>query len=400
MNRPLLEVADIFRTYGAQYRKEHGPSMSREQHRAMRAIEVCRTAVLGGHIDKCDECGTERHSYNSCRNRHCPKCQSLAKAEWIESRIEELLLVSYYHVVFTVPEEIGKVAFQNKRLVYTILFRATAETLRVIARDPKHLGAEIGFFAILHTWTQTLMHHPHVHCVIPAGGLSPEHDGWISCREGFFLPVRVLSRLFRAKFLFYLNQAYEQGKLHFFSELKELEDPIVFRRFLRENRKNEWVVYAKRPFGGPAQILDYLGRYTHRVAISNNRLVSLQDGKVAFNWKDRRKHDRIRTMTIDADEFIRRFLLHILPQRFAKIRYFGFMANRRRRNNLALCRKFLNAPPAETNPQIVDWKARHQALTGECLDICPVCHKGRMHLLQILTPLWKQAVAHNRIRSP
>jgi hypothetical protein len=406
MTRPALEVADIFRTCGAQYRKIHGASMSREQHRVMRAIESCRTAFLGGHVDVCDECGIERNSYNSCRNRHCPKCQSLAKAEWLDERMAELLPVPYYHVVFTIPEEVASVAFQNKKLVYTILFKAASETLRIIAANPKYLGAQIGFLAVLHTWNQTLLHHPHLHCVVPGGGLSPDNSRWLSCRQGFFLPVRVLSRLFRGKFLCYLKQAFDQGKLQFFSDLKSLVDPEAFGRFLRRNRQQEWVVNAKPPFGGPAQVLDYLGRYTHRVAISNHHLVTFQDGKVTFQWRDRKKHDRIRTMTLGADEFIRRFLMHVLPQGFGKIRYFGFLANRHRRDRLALCRRLLNTPPPETNTQLLDWKSRHQALTGESIDICPTCHKGRMHLARILAPLWQRRLHHHsnevkqRIHSP
>jgi hypothetical protein len=402
VTRLALEVADIFRQCGAQYRKIHGASMSREQHRAMRAIEVCRTAYLGGHLDVCDneECGAPRYSYNSCRNRHCPKCQSLAKAEWLEARMAELLPVPYYHVVFTIPEELASIAFQNKRLVYAILFKAASETLRTIAADPKHLGAEIGFLAVLHTWNQQLLHHPHLHCVIPGGGLSPDHTQWKPCRPGFFLPVRVLSRLFRAKFLFYLAQAFDQGKLQFFSDLKPLADPQAFRQLLRRNREQEWVVYAKPPFGGPAQVLDYLGRYTHRVAIANNRLQAFVDGKVTFQWRDRKKHDRIRLTTLDAEEFIRRFLIHILPEGFAKIRYFGFLANRQRRTRLSLCRLLLNAPPSETDPQILDWKTRHERLTRESLDICPVCHKGRMYTVQILQPFWRQRTPKLWIHSP
>jgi len=406
MIQPALEVADIFRECGAQYRKIHGPSMLREQYRAMRAIEVCRTAILGGHIDVCDECGAERHSYNSCRNRHCPKCQSLAKAKWLEDRMADLLPVPYYHVVLTLPEEVASVAFQNKRLVYTILFKAAAETLRTIASDPKHLGAEIGVIAILHTWSQTLLHHPHLHCLIPGGGLSPNHNEWRSCRPGFFLPVRVLSRLFRGKFLYYLKQAFDQGQLKFFSDLQSLANPEAFSRFLSRNRKHEWVVYAKPPFGGPAQVLDYLGRYTHRVAISNNRLLAFQDCKVAFQWKDRRKHDRIRTMTLDAHEFIRRFLIHILPGHFSKIRYFGFLSNRHRCNKLTLCRLLLNAPPPETNSLLIDWKSRYHALTGESFDQCPVCHKGHMHTLQVLLPFWQippidyRKYSDQRVHSP
>jgi hypothetical protein len=396
VTRPALEVADIFRECGARYREIHGASMSLEQHRAMRAIEVCRTAYLGGHVDMCDHCGAERHSYNSCRNRHCPKCQSLAKAEWLEARMAELLPAPYYHVVFTIPEEVASIAFQNKKLVYTTLFRSASETIRTIAADPKHLGAEIGFLAVLHTWTQTLLHHPHLHCVIPGGGLSPDHSQWKSCRPGFFLPVRVLSRLFRAKFLHYLTQAFEHGKLQFFSDLKPLSEPEAFRQFLTRNRQHEWVVYAKPPFGGPAQVLDYLGRYTHRVAISNHRLIAFHDGKVSFRWRDRKKHDRLRSMTLDADEFIRRFLLHVLPHRFAKIRYFGFLANRQRRNRLSLCRLLLNAPLAEIDPKILDWKSRYRALTGESLDICPVCHQGRMRIVQILPPPWQPRAPQHR----
>jgi hypothetical protein len=406
MIRPALEVADIFRECGAQYRKIHGSSMSREQHRAMRAIEVCRTAFLGGHIDECDCCGKGRNSYNSCRNRNCPKCQSLAKAEWLEARMAELLPTAYYHVVFTVPEEVASVVFQNKKILYTILFRAASETLCAIASDPKHLGANIGFLAVLHSWTQTLLFHPHLHCVVPGGGLSADGKHWISCREGFFLPVRVLSRLFREKFLCFLKQAFEQGKLQFFANLQFLANPQAFRRFLRKNRESEWVVYAKPPFAGPAQVLDYLGRYTHRVAISNNRLVAFKDGKVTFRWKNRKKHNRTRTMTLDADEFIRRFLMHILPHRFAKIRYFGFLANRHRRSRLSLCRQLLNAPLPEINPQLIDWKTRYQALTGTSPDICPFCRRGRMRLLQILPPPWKRRAGyhpitlHNRIHAP
>jgi hypothetical protein len=394
-------VADIFHQCGAQYRKIYGPS--REQHRVMRAIVSCRTAFLGGHVDVCDHCGSKRNSYNSCRNRHCPKCQSLAKAEWLEARMAELLPIPYYHVVFTIPKEVASVAFQNKKLLYTILFRAASETLRTIAADTKHLGAQIGFLAVLHTWSQTLLYHPHLHCVIAAGGLSPDLSRWISCRRGFFLPVRVLSRLFRNKFLCYLKDAFDQGKLQFFSDLKPLADPKAFAKFLRRNRQHEWVVYAKPPFGGPAQVLDYLGRYTHRVAISNHRLLAFQNGKVTFQYRDRKKHDRIRTMTLEAHEFIRRFLIHVLPNRFAKIRYFGFMANRHRRLRLSLCRQLLNAPPPDTDPQLLDWKDRHQALTGQSFDICPVCHKGCMHLAQTLPPLWRlqPAKPHKpRIRSP
>jgi len=407
MSRPNLEVADIFRECGAQYRKIQGTSISREQRRAMRAIEICRTATLGGHVDQCDQCGFQRNSYNSCRNRNCPKCQCLARAKWLQARMAELLPVTYYHVVFTVPEEVASVAFQNKKVVYTILFRATSETLRTIATDPKHLGAEVGFLAVLHTWGQNLLYHPHIHCVIPGGGLSPDRTRWIPCRDGFFLPVRVLSRLFRGKFLAYLQHAFQAGKLKFYDKLKDLANPSDFSRFIQRNRKSEWVVYAKPPFGGPVQVLDYLGRYTHRIAISNDRLLAFQDGKVTFQWKDYKNDNRKRTMTLDAHEFIRRFLIHVLPGRFAKLRYFGFLANRHRTDRVSLCRQLLNAPPTKDDPQLQDWKSRHEALTGESLDTCPACQQGHMCVVEILPHRWKQTfpvdqkkASQHRIHSP
>ena len=374
--------------------------MPREQWRAVRAIETCRTATLGGHVDQCDSCSHQRISYNSCRNRHCPKCQTLAKAKWLQARMAELLQVPYFHIVFTVPREIASVAFQNKKLVYTILFRAASQTLLTIAADPKHLGAKIGFLAVLHTWTQTLLHHPHIHCVVPGGGLSLDHTRWVSSRKQFFLPVRVLSQVFRGKFLFYLKQAFDQGKLKFFGDLEPLTDPKAFVSFLRKNRAIEWVVYAKPPFGGPAQVLDYLGRYTHRVAISNNRLLAFQDGNVTFQYKDRKNGNRKKSMTLDNHEFIRRFLIHILPQGFAKLRYFGFLANRHRSDRLSLCRQLLQEPPLDDDPQILDWKSRHQTLTGESLEICPACRQGRMLLLQILVPLWKRHTNQKRRMRP
>src|SRR6202795_5131468 len=277
MDRPRLEVADVFRRYGAAYRQEHGASLSMAQRRVMTAIEVCRTAVLDGHLEQCDHCGHQRNAFNSCSDRHCPKCQSLARAQWIEDRRSELLNTQYFHVVFTVPEQIAAIAYQNKRTVYGILFRATAQTLLTIAADPKHLGAEIGFFAGLHTWGSNLLHHPHLHCVVTGGGLSANGSQWISCRDGFFLPVGVLSRLFRRLFLEYLLKAFDAGKLQFFFSLEPLRDRSSFLDYLAPLREAEWVVYAKRPFAGPEQVLDYVGRYTHRVAISNNRLLDIAE---------------------------------------------------------------------------------------------------------------------------
>ena len=290
MDRPKLEVADVFRHYGEAYRQEHDASLSMAQRRVMTAIEVCRTAVLGGRLEQCDHCGHQRNAYNSCSDRHCPKCQSFARAQWIEDRQAELLNTQYFHVVFTLPQQIATIAYQNKRELYGILFRTAAETLRTIAADPKHLGAEIGFFAVLHTWGQNLLHHPHLHCVVPGGGLSADGSQWISCRTGFFLPVGVLSRLFRRLFLEYLVKAFDAGKLQFFSSLEPLRDRSSFLNYLAPLREAEWVVYAKRPFAGPEQVLDYVGRYTHRVAISNNRLLDIAEDRVTFRYKDYR-HD-------------------------------------------------------------------------------------------------------------
>jgi hypothetical protein len=386
MDRPKLEVADVFRHYGEAYRQEHGASLSTAQRRVMTAIEVCRTAVLGGHLEQCDHCGHQRNAYNSCSDRHCPKCQSFAQAQWLEDRQSELLDTQYFHVVFTVPEQIATIAYQNKRELYGILFRTAAETLRTIAADPKHLGAEIGFFAVLHTWGQNLLHHPHLHCVVPGGGLSTDGSQWICCRDGFFLSVRVLSRLFRRLFLEKLLNAFDAGKLEFFSALEPLRDPSSFLDYLAPLREAEWVVYAKRPFAGPEQVLDYVGRYTHRVAISNNRLLDIAEGKVTFRYKDYRREAQQKTMTLQAEEFIRRFLLHVLPQGFQRIRYYGFLANRYRAQKLAHCRELLGMPSCESpaSEAAKDYRERYEELTGCSLRVCPVCHQGRMLVIEIL----------------
>ncbi len=386
MAREGPEVADVFRRYGDAYRQHHGTSLSTAQRRAMRAIERCRTAALGGHVERCDGCGHQRIAYNSCRNRNCPKCQSLARAQWLEDRQAELLPVPYFHVVFTVPDEVASIAFQNKAVVYDILFRAVAETLRTIAADPTHLGAEIGFLAVLHTWGQNLMHHPHLHCLVPGGGLSPDGRSWIACRPGFFLPVRVLSRLFRGLFLHHLEKAFIGGKLNFFAAQRHLHEPAAFRRHLAPARDTEWVVYAKRPFAGPQQVLDYVGRYTHRIAISNNRLLSVDDGKVRFRWKDYRHGSQHKAMTLEADEFIRRFLIHVLPDRFQRIRYYGFLSNAHRTSKLALCRELLAmqpAAPAASDPP-ADYRDRHEMQTGVSLRICPHCRLGSMLVVEVI----------------
>ena len=388
MDRPRLEVGDVFRRYGDTYRQQHAGSLSHAQLRVMSAIERCRTAALGGHIEQCDQCQFQRIAYNSCCDRHCPKCQSLARAQWIQERQAELLDTQYFHVVFTVPEEIAAIAFQNRKVVYDILFRATSETLRTIAVDPKHLGAEIGFFAVLHSWGQNLMFHPHLHCVVPGGGLSPDGNRWIPCRKGFFLPVRALSRLFRRLFVESMEKAFDAGQLQFFSALEELRDPTAFRRLLGRVRSREWVVYAKKPFAGPQQVLDYVGRYTHRVAISNNRILNIEDGLVTFRYKDYRDGSQQRTMTLAADEFIRRFLLHVLPEGFHRIRYYGFFGARYRKEKLEQCRQLLGMVPREPESKMaeLDYRDRYQALTGSSLWECPACHRGRMIVIREIPP--------------
>jgi len=375
----------VFRRYGEAYRQQHGASLSVAQRRVMTAIEVCRTAALGGHLERCDQCGYERNAYNSCRDRHCPKCQSLAREQWIQDRQSELLNVPYFHVVFTVPEQIAAIAYQNKEVVYGILFQATAETLKIIAADPKHLGAEIGFFAVLHTWGQNLQHHPHLHCVVPGGGLSPDGQRWVSCRPDFFLPVRVLGHLFRRLFLESLQKAFDSGKLRFFAALESFRQPKAFAELVARMKACEWVVYAKRPFAGPQQVLDYVGRYTHRVAISNNRLLDIENGQVRFQWKDYRDDGKIKTMTLSADEFIRRFLLHVLPNGFQRIRYYGLLGNRYRKEKLARCRHLLGMPlPSNPLPAEKDYRDRYEELTGNSLHQCPQCQQGRMLVVEIL----------------
>lgn len=353
----------------------------------MGAIVACRTAALGGHVERCADCGVIRVAYNSCRNRHCPKCQGLARAEWLAERQAELLPVPYFHVVFTVPAAVAAIAFHNKAVVYAILFRTAAETLRTIAADHRHLGAEIGVVAVLHSWGQTLQHHPHVHCLVPGGGLSADGTSWVACRPGFFLPVRVLSRLFRRLCLQQLQAAHAAGELAFFGDLTGLADKAAFAQQVAELQRTDWVVYAKRPFAGPEQVLAYLGRYTHRVAIANSRLVSFDDDQVSFRWRDYRHHDKLKVMTLAAAEFIRRFLLHTLPDGFHRIRHYGFLANAQRAAKLALCRRLLGMPPATpASAAPADYRERYRQLTGISLDLCPCCG-GRMEPIGTLTPV-------------
>ncbi|GAC1661316.1 MAG: IS91 family transposase [Steroidobacteraceae bacterium] len=370
--RPALEVADVFRRYGEAFRRDRDAHLGRVERRVMAAIEACRTSALGGHVEQCGDCGLVRPAYNSCRNRHCPKCQGLARAEWLEARQAELLPVPYFHVVFTLPPAAAAIAFQNKRIVYAILFRAAADALRDIAADPRHLGAEIGAVAVLHTWGQALHHHPHLHCIVPGGGLSPDQTRWVACRPGFVLPARVLSRRFRTLFLARLRAAFVAGELHFSGSLGPLAEPARFAECLGELGGKEWVVFAKRPFAGPEQVLAYLGRYTHRVAIANSRLVRLDHGQVSFTWKDYRHNGTTKVMTLAASEFIRRFLLHAVPDGFHRIRHVGFLANGHRTAKLARCRALLAAPTLEPHaPE--SYRERHCRLTGEALDVCPEC---------------------------
>jgi hypothetical protein len=380
------EVADVIRAYGAHFRKKHKLAM--HHHKVLNALAQCRTSALGGHVDACDSCGHERISYNSCRNRHCPKCGSLARERWITARQDELLPVSYFHVVFTVPDELNHLVQMNTRLLYTLLFRTVSETLQTLSRDPKHLGAEIGMICILHTWGQNLMNHPHIHCIIPGGGLSSDGRRWISSRKDFFLPVKVLSRMFRGKLLHHLKGAYQKGALQYAGT------QMKFSRGIDALYKREWVVYAKEPFGGPQQVLAYLGRYTHRVAISNDRIVSITDGRVTFRWRDYRDVGKTKLMMLDAAEFIRRFLLHVLPRGLCKIRYYGIMSNRKRKSSLARCRELLGGSGivrACCDVIASQWIELLLKLTGIDIRVCPECNKGKMALRRMLLPI--QALA-------
>jgi hypothetical protein len=386
MIRPTLEVADIIRAQGKRFIERSRSWLTWPQRKVLHAIERCRTAALGGHRDRCVRCGHRAISYNSCRNRHCPKCQTGARNRWLAERSKELLPVRYVHVVFTLPHQLAPLAYQNKRLVYRLLFQASAAALLEVAADPRHLGAQIGFLSVLHTWGQNLQHHPHVHCVIPAGGLSADHTRWIQPRYAFFLPIKVLSRVFRGKFVAGLRRAFQQGKLGFYGDQEVLQDPQRFRALLRSLFRQDWIVYAKPPFGGPEYVLHYLARYTHRVAISNHRMVAFQNGQVTFRWKDYAHGNKKRKMTLTVDEFLRRFLLHVLPKGFVRIRFFGFLANRRRATLLPLCRQALPARP----PSSSAGPASPQAPTSWS---CPRCG-GPMIIIERLTAkqIWLRAV--------
>ncbi len=381
MDRPPAEVADVVRLAGRRFIENNRHWLNRLHLKVLTAIERCRTAALGGHVDRCTACGHKAISYNSCRNRHCPRCQANARDRWIEARSRDLLPVPYAHVVFTLPHEFAPLALQNKKVAYDILFRASAETLIEVARNPERLGADIGFFSVLHTWNQKLEHHPHVHCVVPAGGLAPDRSRWIASHPRFLLPVAVLKEVFRAKFTQALREAFRAGKLGFHGALKPLGRPKVFAELIRQTYRKEWVVYCKRPFGGAEHVLRYLGCYTHRVAISNHRLVAIHDGKVTFRWRDSAHKNKKRLMTIPAGEFLRRFLLHVLPKGFVRIRHFGILSASHRSRLLPLCRELIAAdPPPQGRPD-----ARLQPATPyEGLWTCPICG-GPMQLHERLS---------------
>jgi hypothetical protein len=377
----MLEVADVLRRHGDSFCTHNAGRLDRSALRVMGALRACRTAALGGHVARCGDCGHTTISYNSCGNRHCPKCQAGAAREWLQARAADLLPVAYFHVVFTLPAPVAAIAFQNKAIVYALLFEAASETLKAIAADPRHLGAEIGATMVLHTWGQTLTHHPHVHCIVPGGGLAPDGKTWIACRPGFFLPVRVLSRLYRRLFLDKLRAAHRAGKLRFFNALAPLAGTTAFDAHIAPLRRTEWIVYAKRPFAGPEQVLAYLSRYTHRIAISNRRLVALDDGHVSFSWRDYAHGSVKKVMRLDAHEFLRRFLLHVLPDGFQRIRHYGFLANGHRRAKLAAIRRLLTVSPPSTASTIEDEPTPHEP--SEPSMPCPCCG-GTMTIIEVL----------------
>ena len=380
-----LELAEIVRTYGTAYRQTH--LLARAQRRALHAIETCRTAALGGHRDTCDTCGAVQISYNSCRNRHCPKCQTLAKERWLDARRAELLPVEYFHLVFTLPHTLNSLAQGNPRVLYTLLFQAVTATLTTFGRDPRHLGGDLGGTAILHTWGQNLSQHLHLHCVVTGGALAPDGARWIAAPPGFLFPVRALATVFRGKFLDALRRTFAKGALRFAGSLAPLAEPAAFTAWLAQLRQPDWVVYAKRPFAGPAQVLEYLGRYTHRVALSNDRLLSLDDGIVRFRWKDYADHARVKVMALEAEEFIRRFLLHVVPDGFVRIRHFGLLATRTRHAKLARCRELLAPPPVPVAPPRESVHALMLRLTGLDITRCAVCQQGQLRRTEILVPL-------------
>ena len=381
-----VELADIFRQHGAAYRSAHALPLN--HLRVMRAVEVCRTATLGGHKDRCDSCGHIEISYNSCRNRHCPKCQILQKEKWIEARNEDLLPIQYFHVVFTIPSGLNPLVIMNQKVMYDLMFRSVSETLTELSGNPKHLGARIGFMSVLHTWGQNLMDHPHIHCVVTGGGLSLDGDRWVSCRKRFFIPVRIMSALFRGKLLAHIKSTFEAGELIFPGGIGYLKELHVFERFRKQLYYKNWVVYCKPPFDGAKGVLQYLGRYTHRIAISNNRILTADNGTVSFRFRDSSDDNKQKTMTLKTDEFIRRYLLHVLPDRYVRIRHFGLLANRSRKDNISLCRELLGTPGVieSVKEKKETWQEQLLRICGIDVTVCPVCQKGRMSRVDELPP--------------
>jgi hypothetical protein len=382
----MSELQDIFNQYGDDYRNNH--KLPLHILKTMAAIESCRTSKLGGHLDVCDECGNTRISYNSCRNRHCPKCQTLAKEKWLDNRKDDLLPVGYFHIVFTIPEELNFITLINQREMYSILFKAASETLLELSRDTKYLTAEIGFTTILHTWGQNLMNHPHLHCVVTGGGLSLDRKRWINSRNDFFIPVKVLSKKFRGKFLYYFKKAYHNNKLSLLKDVEYLKEKYFFQCFLDKLHNKKWVVYCKPPFSSPEHVLEYLGRYTHRVALSNNRIVKAEDGLVTFKWRDYKDNNKQKLMTVTAEEFIRRFLMHILPDKFVKIRHYGILSNRNRNSKLKLCKGLTGMAFKKKSISLSKLSATEifKRLTGIDFNKCPQCKNGTMMTTQTLYP--------------
>jgi len=384
MKKPVIEVSDIFRENLDKIGK-----ISPEKWKVVNALISCRTARLGGHVYECDNCGHEIISYNSCRNRHCPKCQGLARAKWLDNRMKELLPVEYFHVVFTMPDILNRTALCNKEVVYGILFRAVKETLLEASLNPKNLGARIGFLAILHTWGQNLLDHPHIHCVVPGGGLSPDGSSWISSKKGFLVSVKILAKLFRGKFLDYLKRAFQDHKLHFYGENKELEIPKHFQKLIDQAYAKEWVVYVKKPFSGPKQVLQYLGKYTHRVAISNHRIIDVKDDRVIFKWRDYKDGNTMKTMSVSVEEFMRRFLLHVIPKRFVRIRFYGLLSNRNKKEMLIKCRELLHETTSDDETAEENPDTGETSMTGLIENdylVCPECQKGKMFIVMVIEP--------------
>lgn len=388
MERPI-EVADIFRAYGPLYRQEH--KVPTRHLRAMHAIEICRTAELGGHKYKCEACGAFSISYNSCRNRHCPKCQSLDVERWLEARKREVLPTHYFHLVFTLPEILRPLSLRNQKVSYNILFKSVAETLKKLCKDPKHLGAQTGFILVLHTWTQTLMDHPHIHCIVPGGGLSFDGKKWVSGKPDFFIHVKVLSRVFRGIFHDYLLKAYDSGELRFDGVISPLKAKNNFKELLNRIYDRDWHVYCKPPFKRPEKVIEYLGRYTHRVAISNERIVNFENDLVTIKYRDYSDGDKIKEMPMKATEFIRRFLLHVLPDQFFKIRYYGILSARNRKTKLKTCKELLGVVATEPAEERLSWTELLEKLTGIDPTVCPICKKGRLLLFEVLDPVFERS---------